>query len=63
MGIELKYVRNDDLNWGVMGSVFVDGVFVCNEFGSNATELWDNFIASQDIYPLITKDDYEKDCT
>ena len=28
MAIELKHVRNDELNGGVMGSVFVDGVFV-----------------------------------
>ena len=36
MAIELKHVRDDELNGGVMGSVFIDGTFVCHEFGSDA---------------------------
>lgn len=45
-----------------MGSVFVDGVFVCYEFGGDAQELWDTFRNSQDIYPIIKLDDFEMDC-
>lgn len=62
MAIELKHIRNDELNGGVMGSVFVDGVFVCYEFGSDAEELWNTFRNSQDVYPVIKLDDFEKDC-
>lgn len=62
MAIELKHIRNDKLNGGVMGSVFVDGVFVCHEFGSDVDELWSTFRVSQDIYPVTKLDDFEKDC-
>lgn len=62
MAIELKHIRNDELSGGVMGSVFVDGVFVCHEFGSDVDELWGTFQASQDIYPVTKLDDFEKDC-
>jgi hypothetical protein len=62
MAIELKSVREDDIHGIVAGSVFVDGVFVCHEYGNTPEELWDNFKSSQELYPLILKDDFEKDC-
>ena len=62
MAIQLKYIRNDELNGGVMGSVFVEGVFVCHEYGNTPEQLWNNFKNSQDLYPTILKDDFEKDC-
>lgn len=62
MAIQLKHIRNDELSGGVMGSVFVDGVFVCHEFGSAVDELWSTFRVSQDIYPVTKLDNFEKDC-
>lgn len=62
MAIELKSVREDDIHGIVARSVFVDGVFVCHEYGNTPEELWDNFKSSQELYPLILKEDFEKDC-
>lgn len=62
MAIELKCIREDKFQGVVAGSVFVDGVFVCHEYGNTPEELWGNFKSSQELYPLILKDDFEKDC-
>lgn len=40
MAIELKCIREDKFQGVVAGSVFVDGVFVCHEYGNTPEELW-----------------------
>ena len=62
MAIELKFVREDDIHGIVAGSVYVDGVFVCHEYGNTTEELWGNFENSKELYKIILKDDFEKDC-
>lgn len=62
MAIELKSIREDEFHGVVAGSVFVEGVFVCYEYGNTQEELLDNFENSKELYKIILKDDFEKDC-